>query len=116
MLFPIGQGCGVVGIGVAVMAKVWTGVVLADVFRHDAAAGGTLAFVLAVIAWLPTVRNAEERIARNKSRADEFHQLCIVRKALHDETIIDATVVLDAETIKVFDLAARCGLDAPPLR
>ena len=45
------------------MAKVRTGVVLADVLGHDAAAGGTLAFVLAVIAEFPMVRTAEERIA-----------------------------------------------------
>ena len=43
------------------MAKMRAGVVLADVFRHDAAAGGTLAFVLAVIAGFPTVGNAEKR-------------------------------------------------------
>ena len=63
MLLPIGQGRSIVRIGVAVMAKVRTGVVLADVLRHDAAAGGTLAFVLAVIAEFPMVRTAEERIA-----------------------------------------------------
>ena len=98
------------------MAQVRAGVVLADVFRHDAAAGGTLAFVLAVIARFPTVGDFEERIARNKPRTNEFHQLCVVRKAPHDEAIIDATVVLDAEAFKVFDLPARCGLDVPPLR
>ena len=63
MAFPIGQGRGVVGVGVAVMAQVRAGVVLADVFRHDAAAGSTLALVLAVIAEFPMVRTAEERIA-----------------------------------------------------
>ena len=50
MLFPIGQCRGIVGIGVAVMAKVRAGVVLADVLGHDATAGGTLPFVLVVIA------------------------------------------------------------------
>ena len=89
------------------MAKVRAGVVFADVLGHDAAAGGTLAFVLAIIARFPTVGDAEERITRNKPRTDELHQFCIVRKALHDETIIDATVVFDAEAIKVFDLSAR---------
>ena len=49
MLLPIDQGRGVIGIGVAIMTKVRAGVVLADVLGHDAAAGGTLAFVLAVI-------------------------------------------------------------------
>ena len=73
MAFPIGQGRGVIGVCVAIMAKVRAGVVLADVLGHDAAAGGTLTFVLAVIAWLPTVRNAEERIAWKEPRTDEFH-------------------------------------------
>ena len=63
MLLPIGQGRSVVGVSIAVMAKVRAGVVLADVLGHDAAAGGTLAFVLAIIAGLPTVWNAEKRIA-----------------------------------------------------
>ena len=43
---PVGQRCGVVGVGVAVVAEVRTGVVLADVLGHDAAAGKTLALVL----------------------------------------------------------------------
>ena len=71
MLFPIGQGRGVIAVRVAVMAKVRAGVVLTDVFRHDAATGGTLALVLAVIAGLTTVGNAEERIAWNEPRADD---------------------------------------------
>ncbi len=32
MAFPIGQGRGVVGVGVTIMAEVRTGVLLADVF------------------------------------------------------------------------------------
>ena len=74
MLLPIGQGRGVIGVRVAVMAEMRAGVVFADVLRHDAAAGGTLAFVLAVIARLPTVGNAEERIAWKEPRTDKFHQ------------------------------------------
>ena len=40
MPLPVGQRRGVVGVGVAVMAEVRAGVVLADVLGHDAAAGG----------------------------------------------------------------------------
>ena len=43
VLLPIRQGRGVVGVGVAIMAKVRAGVVLADVLGHDAAAGTTMA-------------------------------------------------------------------------
>ena len=78
MLFPIGQGRSVIGVCIAIMAKVRAGVVLADVLGHDATADGTLAFVLAIIAGLPTVGNVEERIARDKPRSDEFHQFWIV--------------------------------------
>ena len=74
MATPVGKHRHIVRVSVTIMAKVRASVVLADVFRHDAAAGDTLAFVLAVIAWLPTVGNAEKRIARNKPRTDEFHQ------------------------------------------
>ena len=49
-MFPISQGLGIVGVGIAVMAKMWTGVVFADVFRLDAAAGFTLSLVFAIIA------------------------------------------------------------------
>ena len=50
MLFPISQGLDIVRVGVAVMAKVRAGVVLADVLRLDAAAGFTLSLVFAIIA------------------------------------------------------------------
>ena len=63
MVTSVGVYRHIVRVGVAVMTKVRAGVVFADVFRHDAAAGGTLAFVLAVIAEFPMVRTAEERIA-----------------------------------------------------
>ena len=39
---PVGQRRGVVGVGVAVMAEVRAGVVLANVLGHDAAAGEAL--------------------------------------------------------------------------
>lgn len=42
---PVLHRRNVVGVGVAVVAEVRAGVVLADVLRHDAAAGETLAFV-----------------------------------------------------------------------
>ena len=45
MPFPVGHRRGVVGVGVAVVAEVRTGVVLADVLGHDAAAGEALAGV-----------------------------------------------------------------------
>ena len=46
MPLPVFHRCGVVGVGVAVVAEVRAGVVLADVLGHDAAAGEALAFVL----------------------------------------------------------------------
>ena len=45
MPLPVGQRSGVVGVGVAVMAEVRTGVALADVLGQDAAAGEALAGV-----------------------------------------------------------------------
>ena len=74
MATPVSQHRNIVRVGVAIMAQVRAGVVLADVFRHDASAGGTLALVLAVIARLPAVGDAEKRITRDKPRTDEFHQ------------------------------------------
>ena len=43
---PVRHCCGVVGVGVAVVAEVRAGVVLADVLRHDAAAGEALTLVI----------------------------------------------------------------------
>ena len=43
---PVFHRRGVVGVGVAVVAVVRTGVVLADVLGHDAATGEALALVL----------------------------------------------------------------------
>ena len=40
MPLPVRHCRGVVGVGVAVVAEVGTGVVFADVLGHDAAAGG----------------------------------------------------------------------------
>ena len=103
MSLPIGQGRNIVGVGITIVAKVWAGVVLADVFRHDAAAGLALALVLVVIARFPPVGNSEKRIARNKPRTDEFHQLGVMRKTLHDEPVIDATIAFNATEFKVLD-------------
>ena len=47
MPLPVLHRCGVVGVGVAVVAEVRTGVVLADVLRHYAAAGEALAGIWA---------------------------------------------------------------------
>ena len=43
MPLPVGLGRGVVGVGVAVVAEVRAGIILADVLGHDAAAGEALA-------------------------------------------------------------------------
>ena len=45
MPLPVGQRRCVVGVGIAVVAEVRAGVVLADVLGHDAAAGDALAGV-----------------------------------------------------------------------
>ena len=73
MPLPVSFGCGVVGVGVAVVAEVRAGVVLADVLGHNAAAGETLAGIFLVRAGLPFVLDAEKRIARGKLRANELH-------------------------------------------
>ena len=45
MALPVGYGDRIAGVRVAVVAEMRTGIVLADVFRHDAAAGLTLSLV-----------------------------------------------------------------------
>ena len=73
MLLPVLKRGRVVGVGVAVVAEVGAGVVLADVLGHDAAAGKALAGVFLVDTKLPFVGNAEERITEDELRADELH-------------------------------------------
>ena len=78
MPIPVLHRRGVVGVGVAVVAEVRAGVVLADVLGHDAAAGKALAGIFLVSAGFPFVGYAEERIAREKLRSDELHELGVV--------------------------------------
>ena len=115
MPIPVRHRCGIVGVGVAVVTEVRAGVVLADVFGHDATAGETLTRVFLVGARLPLVGNAKERIARNELRTDEFHKFGIMRKTLDHQTVVDAAVVLDAITIKVGNFAACSRRNAPAL-
>ena len=112
MPFPVLHRNGVVGVGVAVVAEVRAGVVLADVLRHYAAAGEALAGVFLVRAGLPFVLDAEKRITRDELRANELHEFCVVRKALHHQPVVDATVVLDSVAVEVGDFAACSRRDA----
>lgn len=77
MSIPVSHCRGVVGVGIAVVAVVRTGVVLADVLGHDAAAGEALAGVFLVRARLPSVLDAEKRVARDELRANELHEFRI---------------------------------------
>lgn len=78
MPLPVLHRRGVVGVGVAVVAEVRTGVVLADVLGPDAAAGEALTGVLLVGAGLPFVLYAEKQIAGDELRANELHEFRIV--------------------------------------
>ena len=115
MPFPVLHRGGVVGVGVAVVAEVGASVVLADVLGHDAATSEALARVFLVGAGLPFVGNTEERIARNELRADELHELGVVREALYHQTVVDTAVVFDSVTVKISDFAARSRRNAPTL-
>ena len=106
------------------MAKMRTGVVLADVFGHDAAAGKTLAgiFMLrvdivghnpAVVAFL---LGRAEHVALDELGTDELHELGIAMETFRNQPVVDAAVVFDAVRVKVFDFAARRRRDTPALR
>mgnify|MGYP003295612447 CR=1 FL=1 len=107
MAFPILKCLGIVGVGVAVVAEMRTGVILPDVLRHDAAAGLALTGILPVCGKLPTVRLAEKRITRHAFSADEFHQLRVVREAIHDEPVVHTTVMFNTRQIGEFSARAR---------
>ena len=103
---PVFHRCGVVGVGVAVVAEMRAGVVLADVLGHDAAAGEALTRVFLVRAGLPSVLDAEKRIARDELRANELHEFRVARKALHHQPVVDAAVVFDAVFSNLYLLKA----------
>ena len=115
MPVPVGLGHGVVGVGVAVVAEVQAGVVLADVLGHYAAAGEALAGVFLVRAGLPFGLNAEKRVARDELRANELHEFRVAREALHHQPVVDAAGVLDAVVVEILDFAACSPRDAPAL-
>ena len=115
MPLPVLHRSGVVRVGVAVVAEVRAGVVLADVLGHDAAAGEALAGVFLVWAGLPSVLDAEKRVARDELRANELHEFRVAREALHHQPVVDAAVVLDAVAVEILDFAACSRRDAPAL-
>ena len=78
MPLPVLQRRGVGGVGVAVVAEVWAGIVFADVLGHNATASEALSGIFLVSAGFPFVGYAEERIARDKLRSDELHELGVV--------------------------------------
>ena len=115
-------------IRIAILAQMWAGVVLADVFAPHAAAELPLAFVAVVLFLQGVLRFAEhDSIGRNRLGAkqrvfyglnlhtEEVHQnLVVMRKANH-QVIIHATVVLDAVWRKVYLLATGGQLVVPLL-
>ena len=124
MLLPIRNCRRIVCVGVAVVAEVRAGVVLADVLRHDATTGEALAFVFQfcvnIVGDNPAIATLllgrAEHIALDELRADKLHELGIVIEALRNQSVVDTAVVFDAVLIKVFDLAACRRRNAPTFR
>lgn len=115
MPIPVLHRCGVVGIGVAVVAEVRACVVLADVFRHNATTSLALSAVLVILVQYPPARRIGEHIWLHVTRADEIHQHTVMVEALHDQPVIHTAIVLYPIAVKILQLAARAGRDAPAL-